>query len=134
MKEFRKAHQFIVFSANTPIQHAFAEMMKDTDYYPTLKKFYQEKRDFFNHLIGHLPLTLQPASGSYFQCVGYEKISDDYDLDFAVRVTRELGVAAIPVSAFYHDQRDYKRLRFCFAKENSTLEKAAERLQGLLKV
>ncbi len=133
MKEFRKAHQFIVFSSNTPIQHAFAEMMKDPSYYFGLREFYQSKRDYFNKLIGSLPFTINPSSGSYFQCVGYEKITDEKDYDFAVRLTKELGVASIPVSSFYHHGMDYKMLRFCFAKENATLEKAAERLQKLTK-
>jgi len=133
MKEFRKAHQFIVFSSNTPIQHAYAEVMKDESYYSGLKDFYQEKRDYFNKLIEDVPFTLKPASGSYFQCVSYEKITDEKDFDFAVRITKELGVASIPLSAFYHHGMDYKMIRFCFAKEKSTLEKAAERLRKLVK-
>jgi methionine aminotransferase len=76
---------------------------------------------------------VRPASGSYFQCVGYEKITDEKDYDFAVRLTKELGVASIPVSSFYHHGKDYKMLRFCFAKEKATLEQAAERLHQHLK-
>lgn len=133
MKEFRKAHQFIVFSANTPIQYAFAEMMKEPAHYLGLKDFYQQKRDAFNALIKETPLALKPASGSYFQCVSYDSFTDEKDYDFAVRLTREAGVAAIPVSAFYHHSNDYKMLRFCFAKENETLEKAAERLMEFFK-
>ena len=133
MKEFRKAHQFIVFSANTPIQHAFAEMMKDPSYYFGLSEFYQKKRDYFIRLIEEVPFTVTPASGSYFQCVGYENIAEVKDYDFAIRITKEFGVASIPVSSFYHHGMDYKMLRFCFAKEDSTLEKAAERLQKLIK-
>ncbi len=131
MREFRKAHQFIVFSSNTPIQHAFAEMMKDQSYYLDLKNFYEEKRNFFINLIEEIPFTIKPASGSYFQCVGYEKISNEKDFDFAVRLTKDFGVASIPVSSFYHHGSDYKTLRFCFAKKKETLEKAAERLRQL---
>jgi len=133
MREFRRAHQFIVFSSNTPIQYAFTEMMKYPGRYLGLKNFYQKKRDYFIKLIQDLPFTIKPASGSYFQCVGYEKITNEKDFDFAVRMTKEFGVASIPVSAFYHNGNDYKMLRFCFAKEKETLEKAAERLQKLLK-
>ncbi len=131
MREFRKAHQFIVFSANTPIQHAFAEIMKDASHYLGLKDFYEEKRNYFLKLMTGLPFTIRPASGSYFQCMGYEKITSEKDQDFAMQLTKDFGVASIPVSAFYHHNTDYKILRFCFAKEKDTLEKAAERLQKL---
>jgi methionine aminotransferase len=133
MREFRKAHQFIVFSSNTPLQYSFAEMMKDQSYYLGLKNFYQDKRDYFISLIENLPFTIKPASGSYFQCVGYDPITDEKDQDFAVRLTKEFGVASIPVSAFYHNDTQNKMLRFCFAKEKETLEKAAERLQKIVK-
>jgi methionine aminotransferase len=133
MAEFRKAHQFIVFSANSPIQYAFAEMLKVPDHYLMLREFYQEKRDYFNRLLAETPLSLNPASGSYFQCAGYQTFSEENDYDFAVRLTKEAGVASIPVSSFYHHTLDYKILRFCFAKERETLEKAAERLTGFFK-
>lgn len=133
MAEFRKAHQFIVFSANTPIQYAFAEMMNDPEHYLGLSAFYQEKRDYFNRLIGDTPLTLKPASGSYFQCAGFGAITEEKDFDFAVRLTKEAGVASIPISSFYHHSLDNKVLRFCFAKEKETLEKAAERLVAFFK-
>ncbi len=131
MREFRKAHQFIVFSTNTPIQYAFAEMMKEPAYYLGLKNFYQEKRDFFISLMDGLPFQIKPASGSYFQCMSFEKLTDEKDSDFAIRLTKEYGVASIPISSFYHHNKDYKMLRFCFAKEKATLEQAAERLQKL---
>lgn len=131
MREFRKAHQFIVFSSNTPIQHAFAEIMKDSSHYLGLRDFYEEKRNYFLKLMTGLPFTIRPASGSYFQCMGYEKITSEKDQDFAMQLTKDFGVASIPVSAFYHHNTDYKILRFCFAKEKETLEKAAERLQKL---
>ena len=128
MREFRKAHQFIVFSANTPYQYAFAEMMKDPSYYLALRKFYEEKRDYFLKLIYGSKFKAKAASGSYFQMLGYKGISNEKDTDFAIRLTKEIGVASIPVSVFYHHKVDNKMLRFCFAKENETLEKAAERL------
>lgn len=128
MREFRKAHQFIVFSSNTPFQHAFADMMKDTSHYEGLKSFYEEKRDYFLKLINGSKFKAKPASGSYFQMLGYKGISNEKDIDFAVRLTKEIGVASIPTSVFYHHGIDRKMLRFCFAKENETLEKAAERL------
>jgi methionine aminotransferase len=128
MKEFRKAHQFIVFSANTPLQYAFADMMKDPGHYEMLRDFYQEKRDYFLELIKGSRFKAHPASGSYFQMLGYKGITNEKDTDYAVRLTKEIGVAAIPTSVFYHHSVDRKMLRFCFAKEKETLEKAAERL------
>lgn len=129
MREFRKAHQFIVFSANTPIQYAFAEMMKDPMHYLGLRNFYEEKRNYFLKLTEGSRFKAKPAAGSYFQLLSYKGISNERDTDFAVRLTKETGVAAIPTSVFYHHGVDRKMLRFCFAKENETLEKAAERLQ-----
>jgi methionine aminotransferase len=131
MREFRKAHQFIVFSANTPLQYAFGDMMKDTSYYLGLRKFYEAKRDYFIKLISESKFKVRPASGSYFQMLGYKGISNEKDTDFAIRLTKEIGVASIPTSVFYHHGVDRKMLRFCFAKENETLEKAAERLMKL---
>ena len=128
MREFRKAHQFIVFSSNTPYQYAFADMMKDTSYYLGLHKFYEEKRDYFLKLIKGSRFKARPASGSYFQMLGYKGITAEKDTDFAIRLTKEIGVASIPTSVFYHHGVDRKMLRFCFAKEKETLEKAAERL------
>lgn len=129
MREFRKAHQFIVFSANTPVQYAFAEMMKDPMHYLGLRTFYEEKRNYFLKLTEGSRFKATPAAGSYFQLLSYKGISNEKDTDFAVRLTKEAGVAAIPTSVFYHHGVDRKMLRFCFAKENETLEKAAERLQ-----
>jgi len=128
MVEFRKVHQFNVFSANTPIQHALAEYMKSTTDYKILPRFYQEKRDFFNNAVRNSKFRLKPASGSYFQLLDYSNISDEKDTDFAIRVTKEFKVASIPVSVFYTNAPDQKVLRFCFAKTRSTLEKAAEQL------
>jgi methionine aminotransferase len=128
MAEFRKVHQFNVFSANTPIQHALAEYMKLSSDYKILPRFYQEKRDFFINAVRNSKFRLKPASGSYFQLLDYSNISDEKDTDFAIRVTKEFKVASIPVSVFYSNAPDQKVLRFCFAKTKSTLEKAAEQL------
>jgi methionine transaminase len=128
MTEFRKVHQYNVFSVNTPIQVAYAELLKEKDLYLELGAFYQEKRDFFRKLLKGSRFQLKPALGSYFQLLSYTKISDEKDVDYAIRLTKEYGVAPIPMSVFYHNLDDHHHLRFCFAKENETLEKAAEKL------
>lgn len=128
MTEFRRVHQFIVFCVNTPLQYALADYIKRKDEYLHLGSFYQEKRDYFIRLIKNSRFTFTPASGSYFQLLDYSSISEENDKDFAIRLTRESGVASIPTSVFYHEPLDSKILRFCFAKKNETLEKAAERL------
>jgi methionine aminotransferase len=126
MAEFRKVHQFICFSANTPVQYALADFMKDENAYLQLGKFYQAKRDYFQKLVKPSRFKILPCLGSYFQLLSYAKITQENDLDFAQRITREFKVASIPVSVFYHKKTDNSVLRFCFAKENDTLEKAAE--------
>ncbi|MFK7904608.1 MAG: aminotransferase class I/II-fold pyridoxal phosphate-dependent enzyme, partial [Chitinophagales bacterium] len=128
MKEFQKIHQFIVFSANAPIQHALAEYLQNPENYLSLPAFYQQKRDYFLELMKDSRFKLQPAKGSYFQLADYSAISDEKDTDFVQRLTAEVGVAAIPVSAFYSNGLDEKVIRFCFAKKNETLEQAAELL------
>lgn len=128
MTEFRKVHQYNVFCVNTPVQEAYAELLKQKDLYLELNAFYQEKRDFFKGLIRGSRFVLKPVHGSYFQLVSYQKISDEKDIDFAKRLTVDYGVAPIPMSVFYHKQNDNQYLRLCFAKENSTLERAAEKL------
>ena len=126
--EFRKVHQFMVFSANTPIQYALADYVKKKEKYLELPAFYQEKRDYFIGLLKGSKFKFTPASGSYFQLFDYSDISNEKDTDFAIRITKEYGVASIPVSVFYKQPIDNKLLRFCFAKTNDTLEQAAERL------
>jgi len=128
MTEFRKIHQFNVFCSNTPVQHALAEYMGKNDDYKLLPSFYGEKRDYFISLIKDSKFRFKPASGSYFQLLDYGALSEEKDTDFAVRMTKEFGVASIPTSVFYNNGLDQKLLRFCFAKTNETLEKAAERL------
>jgi methionine aminotransferase len=127
-KEFRKVHQFMAFSANTPIQHALADYITNKESYLELNAFYQEKRDYFRKLVKGSNFKLVNCSGSYFQLLNYSKITQERDSDFAARLTKDFKVAAIPTSAFYHKKNDNNVLRFCFAKENETLEKAAEKL------
>jgi methionine aminotransferase len=128
MNEFRKAHQFVVYTCNTPIQYALAEYLSDENNYKTLGKFYQEKRDYFCDLLKESRFKILPCKGSYFQLLDYSEITDDLDTDYAIRLTKEAGIASIPVSVFYHQPVHNNILRFCFAKEKETLEKAAERL------
>jgi len=131
MAEFRKVHQFLVFSVNTPIQYALAEYLENKDAYLQLSAFYQEKRDFFNQLFSASRFKFQPSPGTYFQLLDYSAISNEKDTDFARRLTIEHGVASIPVSVFYHKKTESKFLRFCFAKDNHELEIAAEKLLKL---
>ncbi len=128
MVEFRKVHQYLVFSVNTPIQYAYAEFLKEKERYLHLPAFYQEKRDFFLRLFEGSRFSFMPSAGTYFQLLNYSAISQEKDVDFARRLTIEHGVASIPVSVFYHKVIDNKLLRFCFAKEQDELEKAAEKL------
>ena len=128
MAEFRKVHQFLVFSVNTPLQHALAAYLKDKKNYSGLETFYQEKRDYFLRLIKKSKFKPLPSVGSYFQLLDYSAISNLKDTEYAIKLTKENGVASIPVSVFYNVPVDNKLLRFCFAKDNETLERAAERL------
>src|ERR1700761_6124329 len=128
MKEFRKVHQFNCFSCHTPSQVALATYLKDKNSYLSLGGFLQKKRDHFARLMEGTKFTPLPSYGSYFQLYRYDRISDEPDKDFAIRITKEYGVAAIPVSAFYQSGKDDRVVRFCFAKKEETLEKAAERL------
>lgn len=128
MQEFRKVHQYNVFSVNTPVQHAYAEVLKTEELYMQLPEFYQQKRNFFRERIQASRFELKDVNGSYFQTVCYKNISDEKDVDFARRMTTEFGVAPIPLSVFYNNHADHKLLRLCFAKSEETLEKAAEKL------
>jgi methionine aminotransferase len=125
-KEFRKVHQYNTFSVHTPTQHAICEYLDHKDKYLDLHLFFQKKRDSFIKLLSKSRFELFPARGSYFQLASYKKISQEADVDFAARITKEFKVATIPVSPFYHDKRDEKIIRFCFAKKEETLERAAE--------
>ena len=131
MKEFRKIFQFMVFSVNTPIQYALADFMDEKDEYLRLNAFYQAKRDLFQKSLKGSSWKVLPCAGSYFQMLGYEKITHEADQDFARRLVREHKIAAIPPSSFYHKANDHHVLRFCFAKQDDTLQRAAEILQGV---
>jgi methionine aminotransferase len=126
MKEFRKMHQWVVFAANTPIQMALADMLADAKNYTSLTGFYQQKRDLFLQLIAASRFKVVPSHGTYFQCLDYSAISDARETDFATTLVTQHKIAAIPVSPFYHDGKDDKILRFCFAKKEETLRKAGE--------
>jgi methionine aminotransferase len=128
MQEFRKVHQFLVFSVNAPIQYAIAEYLKDENTYLSLPDFFQEKRDHFRKGLEQTRFELLPCAGSYFQSVTYNNITDEKDSDFALRLTKEIGVASIPTSVFYTQGTDHHVLRFCFAKRQETLDKAVDRL------
>jgi methionine aminotransferase len=131
MNEFRKAHQYIVFSVNTPLQYAFAEYMQNESNYRMLPDFYQQKRDFFRSAIKDSRFKLLPCTGTYFQLLSYADITDEKDTDFAIRLTKQKGIASIPVSVFYNNPTDNKVLRFCFAKKNETLEKAVQIINNI---
>lgn len=127
-EEFRKIHQFLTFSVNTPAQYAYAEYMKREETYLQVASFYQRKRDLFLNLIRNSKFRPLSCSGTYFQMLDYSEISGESDVVFAERLVKEFKVAAIPPSVFYHNRQDNHVLRFCFAKQDSTLEKAAELL------
>jgi methionine transaminase len=128
MAEFRKVHQYNVFSVNTPMQAGLAGFMRDPAPWRDLPAFYQRKRDLFRAGLAHTRFTLLPADGTYFQCVRYDGISDLSESAFAQWLTREIKVAAIPVSAFYSKPTESGIVRFCFAKKDETLNVALERL------
>jgi methionine transaminase len=129
--EFRKVHQFNVFSINTPMQYALADFLEDPHEYLGLGTFFTHKRDFFLDAIEGSLFRPLLSEGSYFQLCDYSQISTEPDVDFCRRLTMEYGVAAIPVSVFYHSKRDEKIIRFCFAKKEETLERAAKLLREI---
>ncbi|MFM6953661.1 MAG: methionine aminotransferase [Sphingobacteriaceae bacterium] len=128
MKEFRKIHQFLVFSVNTPLQHAIANYIKQQPQFADIGALFQQKRNYFRELLAQSRFDLLPCEGSYFQSVQFSRITNEADVDFASRLIKEVGVASIPVSAFYSRNTDFGVLRFCFAKSEETLQKAAEAL------
>ncbi|MDR5771871.1 pyridoxal phosphate-dependent aminotransferase [Caballeronia sp. LP006] len=129
--EFRKVHQFNVFTVNTPMQVGLAHYLEDPKPYLELPAFYQKKRDFFRAGLADTRFKLLPCDGTYFQCVDYSAISDMPEADFSQWLTSEIGVAAIPVSAFYHESHESGVVRFCFAKKEETLALALQRLSKL---
>jgi methionine aminotransferase len=131
MAEFRKVHQFNVFTVNTPMQHGIAAFLADASHWRSLAAFYQRKRDRFRAGLAATPLRLLPCEGTYFQCVDYSALSDKPDLAWCEELAARVGVAAIPMSAFYDAAPDMRVIRFCFAKKDATLDEALRRLQSL---
>jgi methionine aminotransferase len=131
MTEFRKVHQFLVFAVNHPFQLALNDFLGDKNNYLELKNFYRKKRDHFQKLISGSRFTIEPCTGTYFQLLNYKHISEEKDTDFAIRLTKEKKLASVPLSVFYSKQTDNKLLRFCFAKKDETLEKAAEIIHSI---
>ena len=127
-KEIRAIHQWIVFAVNTPIQYAIAEYISNPENYNNIGRFLQEKRDLFLKLMKKSRFKAIPSKGTYFQLMDYSDISDKNDIEFSEWLAKEKKVAAIPVSVFYHEKKDHKIIRFCFAKDNDELEAAADLL------
>ena len=126
MDEFRKTHQFNVFSVDHPVQRAMAEYLQNEDHYLGLNNFYQEKRDFFLNALANSRFEFTPSQGTYFQLLHYSKITRESDVDFAKRLIIDHKLACIPISVFNEGQKDDKVLRFCFAKTKDTLQKAMD--------
>lgn len=126
MQEFRKLHQFVVFAVNTPIQYAIADFLKDAENFLQLGDFYQQKRDAFLEKIKSSKFKIIPSYGTYFQLLDYAAISDLPEMEFAEKLIKEYGIAAVPISPFYNRHNEQHLLRFCFAKTDETLTKAAE--------
>ena len=125
-KEIRKMHQFLTYSVNTPVQVGLSNYMKDANNYLNLPGFYQKKRDYFLDLISGSRFKPIQCNGTYFQLLSYADISDETEMEMATRMTKEFKIASIPISSFYAEPVNNKVLRFCFAKEEQTLERAAE--------
>src|SRR5690606_1206094 len=131
MKEFQKVHQFVVFCVNHPIQKALTTYLKDENHYLKLSDFYQQKRDFFLHLMRGSNFKIIPSKGTYFQMLDFSEISNDNDIAFAERLTKEHKIATIPTSVFNEGRKDFKQIRVCFAKTDETLAEAAQILKQL---
>jgi methionine aminotransferase len=129
MNEYRRIQQFQIYNVNTPLQYALSEFLLMDDSWKDISEMYQGKRNYFNRLMGDSLFRIVPSQGSYFEILDYSNISDEPDTDFTFRMASEYGVAVIPVSAFLHEKNKLKMVRICFAKNNETLEKAAERLR-----
>ena len=131
MQEFKKIHQFLVFSVNMPMQYAITEFLKDERNFMDLSNFFEQKRDHFRNALAQTKFELLPCAGTYFQSVTYNNISDEKDTEIATRITKEFGVASIPTSAFYSRNTDHRVLRFCFAKKQETLDEAVNKLMKI---
>ena len=129
--EFRRVHQFIVFTVSTPAQHALAGFLREPSRYEGLAAFFQAKRDLLRDALADTPLELLPGEGAYFQLARYGRVSDEPDAEFSKRLVRDYGVATIPLSAFYEDGTDHRVIRFCFAKREETILEGARRLRAL---
>jgi methionine aminotransferase len=129
MSEFRRIQQFQIYNVNTPLQYALSEFLQTDDSMKDISELYQGKRNYFNRLMGNSLFKIVPSQGSYFEILDYSNISDESDIDFTFRLASEYGVGVIPVSAFLHEKNKLKLVRICFAKNNETLELAAERLR-----
>ncbi len=129
MNEFRRIQQFQIYNVNTPLQYALSEYLQTEDSKKDISEMYQGRRNYFNRLMEDSLFKIIPSQGSYFEILDYSKISDESDADFTFRLASEFGVGVIPVSAFLHEKNKLKMVRVCFAKNNETLEKAAERLR-----
>ena len=129
--EFRKLHQWVTFSSATPLQFVLADVLKKPNYYLDLSQFYQKKRDLFSNALQGSRWKLLPSQGSFFQCMDYSEISAEKDVDLAERLTKEIGVASIPISVFYEQAPQDRILRFCFAKTDEVLLEAAKRLRNV---
>ena len=131
MKEIVKCHQFQTYCIHTPLQYAVADYLDHKEKYLELNALFQEKRDYFLSLVKQTRFKALPCAGTYFQLLSYAHLSEEGDREYAKRLTIDYKIAAIPISVFYHNFRDDKILRFCFAKKNETLEKGVE---GLMKI
>ncbi len=131
MKEFQKVHQFVVFCVNHPFQKAFATYLKDASHYLKLSDFYQQKRDFFLHLMEGSKFKIIPSRGTYFQMLDFSEISKESDIAFAERLTKKFKIATIPTSVFNESGKDFKQIRVCFAKTDETLAEAATILKKI---
>ena len=129
--EFRKLHQWVTFSSATPLQYALADYLQTPSHYLGLSDFYQQKRDLFASFFVNSRWKVLPSRGSFFQCLDYSEISSEPDVYLAVRLTKELKVASIPVSVFYETPPNDRILRFCFAKNDDVLQEAAQKLANL---
>jgi len=128
MDDFRKVHEYQVFNVNSPFQYALSEYLNTRPDTGEITEFFQGKRNYFNRLLKGSPFILIPSRGTYFQLVNYSNISKEPDLDFALRLLNEAGVAAMPLSVFMHKGNKSHYLRFCFGKKNETIEEVASRL------
>ena len=126
MQEFRKVHQFNVFSVNHPVQKGISDFMLDADTYLGLNRFFEKKRDLFLNLIKKSRFKFTPSQGTYFQVLDYSEITSENDVEFAKRLTKDFKIASIPLSVFNENNKDDKALRFCFAKTDATLIDAAD--------